>query len=291
MTASRRLAERFFLGALGIASLAACGSAPYPPSRAERDAVAANQRAARAYQQGDLARAKLLYEESLRIDLALENAEGIAVNLLSLAGMEQAAGRADAAHALLDRVLADEPRALPASRKAEAAARKAQLYLTANETATAAEWSARAEALCESCGVRPVILNIRALAAMNAGDPSGALALASRALEASSEGAKTDAPDPRLERANALRTIGEARLLQGDSRATLTIVGEALALDQALGLPQRIFRDLMLLGRAAGSLGQHDEARNYYRRALSVASASRDSAAQEQARVRLSVGN
>ena len=58
------------------------------------------------------------------------NADGSAMNLLSLARVNQALGEADVAHRDLERVL--DGKAAPALR-AEAAARKAQLYLATGE--------------------------------------------------------------------------------------------------------------------------------------------------------------
>jgi tetratricopeptide (TPR) repeat protein len=265
-----------------LAMLGGCASSPPEPSRVEREAVGVNQRAARAFQQGNLAQARSLYEEALKLDVAIENAEGIAVNLLSLARIEQAAGNAPAAHALLDRLLSDAPLALPRARHAEAAARKAQLHLSARETARAAEWAARAETLCPpACPARAAALNLRALAAFDADDPAAAAELAQRAV-----GAATG-DDGRAERANGQRLLGEARLARNESAAAHEALREALSLDQALGLPGRIFRDLMLLGQAAEKLGRREEARGYFARALAVGAAQGDGAAQRLARAQL----
>jgi tetratricopeptide (TPR) repeat protein len=267
--------------ALLAAALCACGTAPREQSRAEREALTANQRAARAFQQGQLEQARALYREALRIDTSIENTEGIAVNLLSLARVEQAAGNVQAAHGFLDRVIEGVPLALPAPRQAEAAARKAQLYLSAREPARAADWAARAEERCGSCGSRAAVINLRALAALEAGDTAAAIEHAQRA------GAAAGGEEGRAERASALRIAGEARLARNEPAAALAALGEALVLDQALGLAPRIFRDLMLLGQAAELLGQRDQARTYYERALAVSAAAGDGAAQSQARVRL----
>jgi tetratricopeptide (TPR) repeat protein len=279
--------------ALVAVGLAACGSAPNIPSSAEREALNASQRAARAFQQGHYQQARMLYEEALRIDASIENAEGIAVNLLSLARIEQATGNPAAAQVLLDRVLADSPLALPESRKAESAARKAQLFIGTQETAEAVDWAARAEAMCaqSACTARAAIVNIRSLAAMQGRDYAAALAFAARALQ---EATRQEAHpgrgenfDARVERANALRLIGEARLALGNAAESLSPLAEALSLDQALGLPQRIIRDLMLLGRANEALGQREQARVCYERALAVGGAVRDRDAQTQARAGL----
>ena len=276
-----------------VVGLAACSSAPNAPSPTEREALNASQRAARAFQQGNYQQARMLYEDALRIDASIENADGIAANLLSLARIEQATGNPATAQALLDRVLADSPLALPESRKAESAARKAQLFIGTHDTAKAVDWAARAEAMCarSACTARAAIANIRSLAAMQAGDYAAALAFASRALEeATSQEARIgqgENYDARAERANALRLIGDARLSLGNAAESLSPLAEALSLDQALGLPQRIIRDLMLLGRANEALGKREEARACYERALAVGGAVSDHDAQSQARAGL----
>jgi tetratricopeptide (TPR) repeat protein len=268
---------------VAILVLPGCGTSPPAPSRVDREAQAAGERGARAFQAGNLAGARALYEQALKRDVSIENAEGIAADLLSLARIEQAAGNSAAAHALLDKLLSDSPLALPPARHAQAAARKAQLYLAERDVQRAAEWGERATALCvrSACSALAATLNLRALAAFHAGEADAALRFARQAIAA--------APDDegRGERANGHRLSGEAHLAINDGSAALPALREALALDQALGLPRRIFRDLVLLGDAQEKLGQRDEARAYYARALAVGAAEGDGALQEQAKARL----
>jgi tetratricopeptide (TPR) repeat protein len=256
------------------AALVTCGCAGVaPPSQnpAERQAVSLNQRAARAFEQGDFRRAAVLYEQALRVNAAVENTGGIAANALSLARAHQAAGDAAAAHRALDHVLGDSPLPFTSAQRAEAQARKAQLYLDAGDAARAREWSDRALASCADCAALPAILNLHARAVLAAGDHSGALEWAGKALTASADG-------PTRERANALRLTGEARLARGEPQAALAPLGQALELDHELGLPARIHSDLMALGRAQLLLGDRAKARDYFTRARGVSTAAGDEA-------------
>lgn len=190
--------------ALGL-GLSGCAGSPSPSGRFSDEALGFNQRAARAYDHGDLAQARSLYHRALEIDASIDDAEGVAVNSLSLARVEQALGEADAAHRHLDRVL-DGAAAAPW--RAEAAARKAQLHLASGELARADEWLGRAEGLCDQCRAQAAILNLGARIALARGQPALAVQRAERALQLPAS------DDARPERANALRILGEAKMAQ-----------------------------------------------------------------------------
>jgi len=260
------------LSALAAVVLVACaGTLPPEPARTQRQAIALNQSARAAFERGDLARARQLYEQALATDTSIENADGIAMNALSLAQVHQMLGEADAAQRYLDRLLEDSEPPIPRERKAEAAARKAQLALGAGDASAADRWADTGLNLCAgSCSAQAALLNLHARAALARADNSAAIEWATRALSA--------APDERgrTERANALRVIGEARLTLGEQRAAIQALEQALVLDKTLGLPQRIYSDLMLLGRAHAALGEREAARGYFRRSLAVANAAKD---------------
>lgn len=191
---------------LGLAlALAGCAGSPPAPSRLSAEALGFNQRAAQAYERGDLAKARALYERALEIDASIDSVEGVAVNSLSLARVDQALGDAEAAHRHLDRVL--ETRA-DAGWRAEAAARKAQLHLAGGDAARADEWLGRAQSLCGQCRAQAAILNLGARIALARGQPALALQRAERALKLPAS------DDARAERANAQRILGEAKIAQ-----------------------------------------------------------------------------
>ena len=256
-----------------LAAVLACacaGNVP-PPNATERQASALNQRAARAFEQGDYRRAAALYEQALRLDAAVENTDGIAANALSLARAWQAAGDTAAAHRALETVLAEGPLAFAPSQRAEAQARKAQLYLDAGDAVGARRWTEAALASCADCAALPAIQALRGRAALAAADHVSALEWAAKALAAAGEGQPG-------ERANALRLLGEARIAGGEHQAAIAPLEQALALDRNLGRPALICRDLMALGQAHLKLGDRPRALAYFSRAKSVSAAAGDEA-------------
>jgi len=269
------------IAACGVAVLLACACAGTAPTRnnTEQQAAALNQRAARAFEQRDYPRAAALYEQALRLNTGVENTGGIAVNALSLARAHQAAGDAAAAHRVLDGLLVDGPLPLPPARRGDAQARKAQLYLDANDAARALEWSDKALASCAGCAALPAIQTLRGRVALAAGDQGAALDWANRALAAIGTSSESGPGSGKAgERANALRLAGEARLARGEHQAALAALEPALELDRGLGLPGRIFLDLMALGRAQLAIGNRAAARDYFVRARSVSTAAGNAA-------------
>ena len=274
------------LAACGAAALLACACAATAPTqnKTEQQAAALNQRAARAFEQGDFPRATALYEQALRLNAGVEDSEGIAVNALSLARAYQAGGDTAAAHRVLDGLLSDGPLPLPPAQRAEAQARKAQLYLDANDAASAREWSDKALATCATCAALPAIQTLRGRAALAAADYGAALDWANRALAAIGASSESGPGSGKAgERANAHRLAGEARLARGEHQAALATLEQALALDRGLGLPGRIFLDLMALGRVQLAMGNRTAARDYFVRARSVGAAASDEAGERAA--------
>ena len=251
--------------------LAACAAPPPVPPRTQQDAITLNQSARAAFERGDLTRAGQLYVQALATDTSIENADGVAMNALSLAQVHQMQGESEKAQRDLDLVLNDSALAISRERKAEAAARKAQIALAANDTQAADQWANTGLGFCAgSCPVQSALLNLRARSALARNDAASAIEWAAKAKSAASD------ERGRAERANALRTTGEARIAVGDRRAAIPALNEALALDKALALPLRIYSDLMLLGRAHAALGERETARGYFLRALTVANALKD---------------
>jgi len=191
--------SRAFASLLALA-VGGCASAPTPG-----ESVSLNQKATEAYQQGDYGRAREGYTGAMKIHANGKNADGMALNALSLARVEQAAGDSAAAHRALDLVLASP--AAPALR-AEAAGRKALLHLSASELVPAAEWQARAQALCGTCRAQAAIMNIGARIALADGQHATAAQLAERVLRLPAS------DETRSEKANAQRILAEAAAAQ-----------------------------------------------------------------------------
>jgi len=91
---------------LALLLLSACShETPVVRSAREEQAIDFNQRAQRAFMRGEYQTAAGLYENALRLDAAIENVDGIAVNLLNLAKVNQALGKPELAQQYLDRLL------------------------------------------------------------------------------------------------------------------------------------------------------------------------------------------
>src|SRR5258708_5293727 len=159
--------------------LGACAGPLPVPGRLSDEALGFNQRAAKAYERGDFAQARSLYGRALEIDAGMDNADGIAMNSLSLARVDQALGEADAAHGHLDRVLGS---AAAAALRAEAAARKAQLHLAAAPLSRPDDWPPPAQHLCGQCRTQAAIIHLGARVALAGAQPALAAQPAEPAL-------------------------------------------------------------------------------------------------------------
>lgn len=259
---SRRSEWGFLLLCL---SLAGCGSAPEQRSPMSAAAYRHSERGARAYAQGDLARAAKEYQQAVQGAQAIEDAAGIATASINLARVWRGAGRYPLAHQQLA-ALFDAPQLVyPADLLAVAAILQGQLYLEQDEIAAATDWAARAEPLCASgCEVRPSLRLLQAQLAMRAQRWDAAAKLIADAL------GSLNAPAQAMERANALRLAGEVAYAQQDDARASARFAEALALDQRLGLPNKISLDLNRLAQSAKRAGRAAEAANYEARAAAV---------------------
>ena len=193
---------------------------------------------------------------------ALKNSNSVAQSRLT-----DAEGRAAALAAVLD-----DPRTpFSERRKIQAELRRAILDLSSGNTGAAAVWAAQAERRCnQSCEYAATILNVRAQVELESGHATEAARLAQAAAERSRGTAG------RAETANALRTLGRARHAQGEARAALEPLRQALEIDRELGDPRKILADLSALARAADAAGDLAAARDYKERGLAVSRAMND---------------
>lgn len=264
-----RATVKFLL--LLLVMLAGCASHP-PDKRSVRQIEAAEfaAKGEQAYFAGRLEQARRHYEQALRLNTGIENGDGIAWNLLSLAQIHAALGEYQEAEAGLREVSDNGNRLFEKNVRAEAAARRAQLALRLKQPERADELAGQAQALCAEaeCAIGAAIANLRARAALSQGDLQVGANLA-REAESLAEKAKQDA-----ELANARRLQGEARTRLGAPAEALPLLESALAIDKRLGKPDKIAEDLELLAEAASLLGRHDEAQAWRARAEAVRSAS-----------------
>lgn len=250
--------------------LCGCGHAPEVPTNVRLDeAIQLSQQGSLAYKRGEFATAIGCFESALRLDLSIENHEGIVNGRLNLAQALQAAGKTGEAQRQLDFLLEQGAKPISDAQRARAAAAKALLQLKQGQTADAGRWAGQARRDChETCPDAAPILNIQSRIALDRGDVANAQSLAQAALallEPASD-----------ESATSLRLIGAALLRQGKANDAAGFFQRALAIDRELGLPARIADDLMQLGDAHGVSGNKGKAKDFYRRALVVAEAANE---------------
>ena len=251
---------------LALLLLSACGhEAPAVRSVRQEQAIDFNQRAQRAFLRGEYQVALGLYENALRLDAAIENTEGIAVNLLNLAKVNQALGKPELAQQYLQRLLSEKALHYPSAHLAAAAVQYGLLRLQAGDVAAAKAWADKASEYCVSdCKLSGVIANLRANIAIQSSNAEQALDWSKRAVSANKG-------ESQIEYANALRLMAQAKLLQQEFEAMLLLLEEALGIDKTLGLPDKIRMDLSLLAQAQDKLGRTELAAQYRERAARVA--------------------
>lgn len=254
-----------FAIACGLLLLSACSHVEEVRSARLEQATEYNQRAQRAFLRGEYQAAAELYENALLLDVAIENVNGIAINTLNLARVNQVLGNAALAQRYLDSLLEDKALKYPPAQLAAAAVQKSLLRLQQDDVAGAGEWVEKAAAWCASdCMLAGVIDNARASIALRGNDADKALLWGER-------GASKNKDASPLEYANSLRLTAEARLMKGEPDAALRVSEEALALDKTLGLPEKIRQDLLLSAQAHEKLGQAEQAAQCRDRAARIA--------------------
>lgn len=250
-----------------LTGLAGCAT-PKTLSPSQAQAVALNRQGMDSFTAGDIVRAQQAFEAALRLERAVENEEGIALNLLNLAQCYQRLGKPELSAAMLDQLLDSGGVAFSAQRRAEAALQHALLAFQRQDMTAAERWQRDGAALCGDCALAGKLRSLAARLALQRGDAQEALEAASDALAKSG--------DDNVEKANALRLQGAAQLALGQKPAAEAALLQALALDKDGGLPDKVLQDLQLLGHAGADTAAQ---RRYWRRALAVAQASGKAAA------------
>ena len=272
------------LAVVCAALLLASGCTTPPPVRvtnaAQSAASAFSQRAAGALQRGDPTTALALYEQALAAADSVEDFETSGATLLNLALVQARLGRLQQAHQQVDRIL-QAPGRYAVTLQSQAATRKALLFLGAAELQSALTWVDRAQDTCpQPCALAAVWANVRAHVALERGDALAAVGYANQAATQAARagagaGAEAEAEAlPQAEQANALRLLGRAQTRLGRHDAAAAALQQALDLDRALGLPERIALDLFYAGDNAALGGLPSEARERYERALRVSVAA-----------------
>ena len=114
--------------------LSACGHVEEIRSARLEQATEFNQRAQRAFQRGEYQAAAALYENALQLDVAIENVNGIAINTLNLARVNQVLGKNALAQRYLDSLLEDKALHFAQAQLAAAAVQKSLLRLQEDDS-------------------------------------------------------------------------------------------------------------------------------------------------------------
>lgn len=245
--------------------LSACSHVEEIRSARQEQATEFNQRAQRAFQRGEYQTAADLYGNALQLDVAIENVNGIAINMLNLARVNQVLGKPALAQRYLDSMLEDKALHYAPAQLAAAAVQKSLLRLQENDIADATIWVGKAAEYCVSdCTLSGVIDNARASIALRANDADKALQWSERAASEN----KNASP---LEYANSLRLTASARLMKNEPDTALHLSEESLLIDKSLGLPEKIRQDLLLSAQAHERLGHAEQAAQYRDRAERIA--------------------
>lgn len=253
-----------------LAALAGCAT-PKALSPSQAQAVALNRQGMDSFAAGDMVRAQHAFEAALQLERAVENEEGIALNVLNLAQCYQRQGKPELAAAMLDQLLDGGALAFSARHRAEAALQHALLAFQRQDLAAAQRWQHEGVAICADCALAGKLRGLGARLALQRGDAQEALKAAGEALARSGDDA--------VEKANALRLQGAAQLALGLRPAAEAALLQALALDKDGGLPDKVLQDLQLLGHAGADPAAQ---RRYWRRALAVAQATGKAAAVKE---------
>lgn len=276
-------ARRGLAGLLGVMLVSGCSSPIKQQNARVQQAVQFNQLGEAAFYGGDYARARIYFDDALRIDQSIENVSGVATNRINLARTYIVLGDAEQTQRQLDALLKNPLVPYPANQLAQAAGLSATLYLTNGNLTAALEQIEKGQTWCAgSCSALPSLLLLRAQIALHGGRPDEAIEHASNVLH-KIDGNKLDGNQKPEEKANALRVIGEAWLEKKKPAESIVRFEQALALDREAGTPQKISLDLMYLGQASILLNKRSDASAYFRRAAAVRAAAGDKNGAEAA--------
>ncbi len=243
------LCALMLLGTIGCTS----GPPPKQDSALVQSAQNIERRAAQAFARGEWDAAVAGYESAALVYQSLALPEPLARARLSQARALADSGRSDLALPLVLAV-ANPAVAQPADIRALAHGRAAALLLGTDLPRAQGHVQEALLACANACTQLSALNVLRSRVQLAGLQSAQAVNSASAALLA----ARTD-----NDRANALRMRAQAQVAAGQHGAALTDAQQALALDQDLGLPDRVLQDLQLLQRASAATGDTSAAARY----------------------------
>lgn len=257
---------------LSLFFLTACGGAAQLTPQRLLIAIDLNNQAVAALARGEYPQAERLYLQSLAHDRSIENADGIAINLIGLAVTYQKAHRLDDALRVAALVNENEISGVSQQRLAEAELLRVTLLIRKADWDGAATLVGELEARCaqRNCQIDGRLANIKAQLAIVGSRIPEAATLAQRAIQAA------ETANNQEELANALRVAANVSLYANPADG-IELVDRALRIDKDLALSEKIFKDLVLLGRLYWALGLPDLSAHTYSRARRVAEGDKNS--------------
>ena len=242
--------------------LAGCGGKSVTPlSATQQDAIKYNQRGIKAEARGDRESALDNFNESLRINDAIENTDGMVVALVNISRVNRYKEEIDAARRAIDRAI--DLITPPSPLFSEVAYEKSKVSLQSKDLTDAREWAAKSLA-AEIGSKRGSRLNLLARI----------LYLEGRFVEAGEKAKEALALSRkeklREEEANSLRLLGGIFTSTKRPGEALEAYNQALALDKALGKSRKIAGDLRGLALLHISLNEPEQTMRLYQRAYAV---------------------
>ena len=252
--------------------LTGCGSTPVTLSDMHLKAIDINQNGEKAFKRGDYKTSLKLYSDALRTNRSIENIDGIAINLMNLATVHRKLGERDNALQCVDEILNSSSLSFTQHRLSEASYLKAILYLDNGQMDTSLEWSDKALSFCQQtkCGTEGRIYNLKAKISLLKQELDNALLYGAKGLDFNKSF------EDNQEIANSIRLMAEAKTAKKEYLDARKLYEEAMQIDKALGLTNKIAFDLVGIGQVFLHEGKKEEALRYFKRALSISESSGD---------------
>ena len=230
-------------------------------------AIEYNQNAAKAVEKGDHEKALAYYMEALKVNRSIENAEGIAVNLINIAVLYQKKGNTSNSHEFVN--IAFSMPDISSEIRSDAAYEKARIYFKEKNTAKAKEWVNMSLSLDK--GLREGSRwNLMGRIAFAEGKYDEAAAMANTALNLNRENKQ------RAEESNSLRLLAEINAKEGLYLESKEFYLKALEIDKELGDSKKIAMTLRGIGMLSSNQEHFHDAAIFYMRAYDVSSNAGD---------------
>lgn len=247
------------------AVLAGCAGTPLEPlPPLKLQALEAETQGARRFEQGRFDVAVAQFKEAQRLSRSLDDDAGLTRNFEHQARSELAAGLPQAAQATLASVPTSQ-------RSISTGLLQAQAALALQDNAAAHTTLQELRERCQACAQSAAMSVLQARLALAQAQPAAAEKLLQPTLKPLAE------QQEQRELANVWRLLAQAQTLQQRHAEALASAQQALSLDRALGLPDKIAADWQLMAQvhlARNNTGDAAQARMAYARARTVAQAA-----------------